>query len=445
MNNTPGATRTRGIKLALLTSLAGKGVSTLVQLAALPLAIGALGQERFGVYAMLAAFLNWMSIVSVTISPGLTVQLINAHASHDRQRESSVFGSAFLFAALFAAALFAASQLLFRGVGIQVLFGNAYAAFDTELSRGLAVLSAFIAINIILSVAEAAQAGYQSLYIHNLFLAAGNILTIVTILLLVRARPTIANMIIAVYSGPLLARAASLLQLLLTRRYLITGLTRIDLPAMKLMARTGSAFMLTSLASFCYQSFSVYWVGRRMGPLAATQMSIFITVLAALGSVLQMLTQPLWPAIQDAVVRHDVAWVHRNYLRVTRYLMLYVALAALVLAVAGNQITHVWLKSSIDASRASQLLLGLYFLLLAWEQFNYSFLIGLGSFWFTSLAYFSGALLMLGNSAWLVVAFGVSGMLAAMCSGPMLVTAWLYPWKLRRLFVRLSTDHSLRI
>jgi hypothetical protein len=119
--------------------------------------------------------------------------------------------------------------------------------------------------------------------------------------------------------------------------------------------------------------------------------------------------------------------------------MIYVGIAAIALGVAGDHVTHIWIKSSIAASGASQILLGLYFALLAWEHLNYSFLIGLGRYWFASLSFLSGALIMLTNSTWLVAVFGVSGMLAAMCSGPLLVTAWIYPMKLRSLFVAART------
>jgi O-antigen/teichoic acid export membrane protein len=439
MNKDPAATRTRRFKLALLTSFAGKGVSTIVQLAALPLAIAALGQERFGVYAMLVAFLNWISIVSITITPGLTVQLVRANARADHEQERKVFGSALILSAVLASLLCLGTLLAFRAVGIEGMFGDSYSAFTDELQSGVTVLSIFIAMNVVLSVAEAAQAGYQNQYVHNVFLAIGNVFTIVIIALLVRAKPTIANMIVAVYAAPLVARAMSLIQLLSSRRYLIPGITRIDVPSLKLIAHTGSAFILTSMASFCYQSFSVYWVGRRMGPIAAAQMSVLTTILNVLGSLLIMITQPLWPAIQDATVRNDRAWVLRTYLRISKHLMIYVGIAALVIAAAGDHITHLWIRSTTPVSGVSQILLGFYFLLLAWEHLNYSFFIGLGRYWFASISYSAGAVIMLTNSTWLVTAYGLSGMLAAMCSGPFFVTAWIYPMRLRTLLASSLT------
>jgi O-antigen/teichoic acid export membrane protein len=434
MKRDPKGTRTRRFKLALLTSLAGKGISTIVQLAALPLAIAALGQERFGAYASLAAFLNWMSIVTVTITPGLTAEIVGASARGDQKQEGRAFGSAFVFSTVLAAVLCGGTLLLFREVGIEGVFGSAYLPFIGELQSTVTVLTVFIAMSVILSVADGAQAGYQSQYIHNVFLAIGNVLTILLIALLVRVRPTIANMIVAVYAAPLLARAMSLLQLVWSRRYLIHGMMLIDRRTLHSIAGTGAAFILTSVAGFWYQSFSVYWVGRSLGPVAAGQMAILITILNVLGSLLTMITQPLWPAIQDALVRNDIAWVRRAYLRISKNVMICVGIAALTIMVAGDSITHLWIKSTIKLSAASQIFLGLYFLLLAWEHLNYSVLIGLRRYWFASFSYFSGALIMLASCFYLVSWYGVSGMLAAMCSGPLFVTAWRYPLRLRALF-----------
>ncbi len=431
-NEDPAATRTRGLKLALLTYLGGKGVSTLVQLAALPLAISALGQARFGAYAMLAALLNWISIASVTITPGLTVQIVATHARREQHEEGGAVGSALVFSCLLALLLASAVQLVFHIVGLKGMFGASYGTFGADLWRSIDLLTAFIAMNVVFSVADGAQAGYQKQYIHNVFLAFGNLFTIVAILTLVRRAPSISNMIVAVYCGPLIGRALSLAQVISSRPYLIGGMLRVDLRAVASMVRTGSAFFLTSVSSFCYQSLTVYMVGRQRGPVLATEMSVFITILNALGSTLMMFTQSLWPAVRHATVRGDIGWVNRTYVNTVKYLMIYILGAAAAIAVAGDKIIDLWVRPHVQTESAARVVLGVYFLLVAWEQVNYSFLIGLGSFWFASICYFLGAVTMLLNSTWLVGQFGVSGVLIAMCLGPLLFTAWPYPLKLKQ-------------
>ena len=93
----PSSLRTQRLKISLITSLAGKGVSIVVQLIAVPIAISALGIERFGVYAMLTALLNWLNMATVGVLPGLTVQIVTANANMDRKKKRRFLHPFFYF------------------------------------------------------------------------------------------------------------------------------------------------------------------------------------------------------------------------------------------------------------------------------------------------------------------------------------------------------------
>ena len=151
--------------------------------------------------------------------------------------------------------------------------------------------------------------------------------------------------------------------------------------ALRKMLTTGSAFLLTLLGTFLYQSFSIYWTGRELGSAAAAQMSVMMMVLNIVGSILITVTQPLWPAIQDAVTRDDRAWVHSAYRRILRTLVPYIALAGLALAIGGEYILGFWLKSGVYIDITMRLLWGVYFFIVAWEHLNYTVLMGLSRFW----------------------------------------------------------------
>jgi len=438
------AFRTRRFRLALMTGFAGRGASLLVQIVALPLAIAALGPEKFGAYAMLAAILSWVNVASVTITPGVTMQLVDSNARNDRHLQQTIFSSALFFAAALAGLLFIGIQVGAQAVGVEALFGAQLLKFHDELSDGLVALSALMAGNIILGVAEAAQAGYQNQYMHNIFSAGGSLITVVVLVLLVRAEPTVANMVVAVYAPPLAARAMSMIQLLFIRPYLLPRPSFIVGPVLRSVLMTSAAFSLITFAAFGYQSFSVYWVGRTVGPTDGGLMALCVMILNVSGSALLMLTQPLWPAVRDAVTRDDLAWVRSAYRRTIGQVMIYVVLASLIIAVSGGYLARHWVKLGADIDMHSQWFLGLYFLLVAWEHLNYSFLIGLGHQWYAALTYTAGASLMLVCALAIVGGMGLSGMLMAMCAGPLLTTAWLYPLRIAKLLrpVRLAPQIS---
>jgi O-antigen/teichoic acid export membrane protein len=430
------AFRTQRLRVAMLSSLCGKVVSIVSQLVALPLAIAALGIERFGVYAMLVALLNWMNMAGVAITPGLTVQIVNANSAGDRDTEARVFTTAFLFALLVAVCMFMGLQAFFHVVGIIQLFGASALPYRDEVGFGLQILAVFMSLSLVLSIAEAAQAGYQNQHVNNLLGTLGSILSIFAIVVAVRQQPTIPNLIIAIYGWPLAARVVNMLHLFRHRRYLLPRRGKFSMDALSTMLATGSAFLLTLLGTFCYQSFSIFWVGRELGSAAAAQMSVMMLVLTLAGSMLIIVTQPLWPAIQDAVTRDDLAWVYRAYRHILRKLIPYTALAALALAMSGEYILGFWLKSGVRVDLMTQVLWGLYFFIVAWEHINYTVLMGLSRFWFASIRFLIGALVMLISSVILVRVIGIDGIFVALCLGPLSLSAWLFPMEIRRLLAR---------
>lgn len=436
------AFRTQRLRIAMLSSLGGKAVSIAAQLVALPFAISALGIERFGIYAMLVAILNWMNMAGVAITPGLTVQIISANSTGERDVEAQVFTTAFLFALLLAVCMFMGLQVLFYAIGIPQLFGAVALPYHDEVGFGLQILAVFMSLSVVLSVVEGAQAGYQNQYINNLLGTLGSILSIIAIIVVVRQRPTIPTLIIAIYGAPLAARVLNMLHLFWLHRYLLPKVGKFSIGALRTMLATGSAFLLTMVGTSCYQSFSIYWAGRMLGSAAAAQMSVMILVLTLAGSMLMVVTQPLWPAIQDAVKRDDLVWVRSVYRRILCNLIPYIVLAALALAVGGEYILGFWLKSSVRIEHATQMLWGLYFLIVTWEHINYTILMGLSRFWFASIRFSIGALVMLMFSVILVRIFGINGIFAAMCLGPLSLSAWMFPLEIHRLFDRWRKEST---
>lgn len=424
----------------MLSSLGGKGVSIVSQLVALPFAIAELGIDRFGIYAMLVALLNWMNMAGILITPGLTVQIVRANSAGERDTEVRVFSTAFEFALLVAVCMFIGLQVLFQAVGISQLFGPAALPYRDEVAFGLQILAVFMSLSVVLSIVEGAQAAYQNQYVNNLLGTLGSILSIFVIVVVVSQRPTIPNLILAIYGAPLVARMVNMVHLFWHRSYLLPKRGQFSFDVLRAMFATGSAFLLTLLGTFCYQSFSIYLAGRLLGSAGAAQMSVMMLVLTLAGSLLIIVTQPLWPAVQDAASRDDLTWVRSAYRRILRNLVPYIALAALALAVWGEYILGFWLKSGVRIDLSTRILWGLCFFIVAWEHINYTVLMGLSRFWYASIRFTIGALVMVVTSVILVQLIGIDGIFVALCLGPLSFSAWLFPIEIRRLLARQSNE-----
>ena len=430
------AVRTQRLRIAMLSNVGGKGLSIALQLLALPLAIAALGVDRFGIYAMLVVLLNWINFAGLAINPGLTVQILRASSAGNRDAESRIFTTAFLFGLLAAVCAFIGLHLFFQAIGIVQLFGAAATQYQNEVEGGILILVAFMSLSIVLSIVEGAQAGYQNQYVNNLLGALGSGFSVIAIVIVVKQYPTIPNLIMAIYGAPLVARVLNMLHLFWHHSYLLPWRGQFSMDVLRTMLATGSAFLMTLLGSFCYQNFSIYWAGHELGPAGAAQMSVMMLVITLSGSMLIIVTQPLWPAIQHAVLHDDLMWVHRAYRRVLRNLVPYTVLGALTLALGGEYILNFWLNSGVTINLATRLLWGLYFFLIAWEHICHTMLMGFNRFWFSSICYLIGALVMLITSVILCRLIGITGIFVGLCLGPLTLSVWLFPREIRRMLAR---------
>ena len=134
--------RERRLKYAIATSLGSKVTTAIVQIVAFPIALAALGQEQFVLYAMLASAVGWLGLVNIGVGPPLTVLMSEAAASGDRIRQQRLFASALWPVALLVVSTGAILLVALRFVSTERLFGDAYAGQGPAIEIGLSILIA---------------------------------------------------------------------------------------------------------------------------------------------------------------------------------------------------------------------------------------------------------------------------------------------------------------
>lgn len=418
--------RNRSLKRSVITSISGKGVSLVTQLVAIPLAVSALGLERFGVYAMLTAIFLWTNTASTVVGSALTLKISAANAANDTRGEARLFASAFFFA-LFTATLVAAGlYFALHASDLKEIFGLKSAVYLEELRQGAAAMVFLVPANVLFTLAESCHAGYQKQYVNNLLLSVANVFTIAG-LVLVQYAPSVQHMVLAMFLPATVSRVINFVLLLRARPYLLPRFALVDSASLRALLVTGSGFALMQVGSLAYQQFSIFYVGKHVGLSAAAYFSMMMQVISMSGSLLIVFTQPLLPALSDAIARKDFKWVLRAHKLALTRLMPYVALAASAIAVFGSFFASVILRRHVDLDVALRCLWAAFFLIVAWEHVGYIFLAGTGRLWAATWLYLAGALTMVCASLILVPSSGVQGAFVAMCLGPLLFTAATYP------------------
>ncbi len=425
--------RNKLLRLAILSSGMSKVTAIALQGIAIPLVFHSLGTHQFALYLLLSAALATLALFQFGAGPGLTQTIAKAHAQGNKRDEAGALAAAFLFvgatALVGATACFAAVRLIPAGT----LFGSTYAADQAEVIHVAAIAVLVTFLSIVLGVVDSALAGYQEQVATNLSMCLSNLLSTAALVVLCRSfHPTITNVILVIYGGPVVFRLANLIILFFRRPYLLSGFVRIRVSDLGPIIHVGVAFWLIQASGVLEQHGGTYLMGHLTSALETDIFGVIYRASCLASASVAIFTQPLWPAFTDAVARHDSGWVQRAAVKIRRAIMsIATVLAILMMAAGAWGIEHIW-KIDLTGNRIVVITLGLYMFSNLWTHFHYIVLMGLDRVWSVAALVIVENLTMLGLGWLLVPHFGAQGMAGAYLLASMMIPAWILPRILRK-------------
>lgn len=435
--------RNRRIGLAVLSSMGSKATTIGLQLLAIPVGVSALGLDRFGVFATLTALLAWVTICQVGIGPALTLDIAGGAAHAARSAERKYFSTAFFSMCIIASAILITFLILPHVISITDLLGRDYENFLPEVRTGMIALAILLALQMALSVTEAARTGYQEVHITNVCNMIGNGASCILVLVVASVWPTVAGMILAVYSGPLIASMLNAAWLVgWSRPYLWPDVRRFCKTYAGKLFRTGIPFSLIQISVFLSRELSLVILGRIDGPASVAEMSIMFRLILFAQGIIIMISQPWWPAIMEAAARNDFGWIRTSYRNILYLSLFYAAGIWIVFATGTGFLVSVWIGSDIVTTPYLPFFIGMYFALVAWNNLHYTFTTGLGMIRQCAFIMLIEGILICTLCWILVPLFHTLGVAMALCLGMTCVSMWALPWLARRGLSNLESSQK---
>lgn len=418
--------RTTRLRYAVTASLGSKIVTATVQLVAMPVAIRALGPENFVLYAILASAVGWAGAANLGVGPRLTIAIASASAVVDRVKEARLLTSALVPVATLCLTIAALLPLAVLLLPIDKVAGDHYVDQYKTIWVGLIVLVAVGLLQAILTVVEAAQAGYQEQYIANLFAAGGGAVSLVVLLVTATLMPSVIGMILAVSGPSVLARGVNALRFFKTRGYLRPALRMFDRYWCRTLLADGLAFSCVGVGSFYNHQFSVVLAGRFLDTHSAATFAAVMSMFVLLFGLVSMLGVPLMPAIADSIGQRDIEWIRRTYWRFLSYSMVCAVVIGVAWMAGGRLVLRLLYGPVVEPSQVLMVECGIYFVLSIWEYVHYVVLIGLNRIRLPAVLYASRSALMAVLGPFCIVRWGAEGGLGLLCVAVAALTAGTY-------------------
>ena len=136
----PGRRR-RGIVQGFVTGLGSRGVGFLVSFLSVPLTIGYLGRERYGVWILLSSLLAWVRLADLGIGNGLRTAIASALGSGRPDLVRTLLSTAFALLCTIAAVLGLMAAVAWPWINWVPLFG--ITTEDARAEVGPAIATSF--------------------------------------------------------------------------------------------------------------------------------------------------------------------------------------------------------------------------------------------------------------------------------------------------------------
>ncbi|HZW20472.1 oligosaccharide flippase family protein [Noviherbaspirillum sp.] len=321
-----------------LWNLSGSAVPMIVALATVPLLIGALGVEGFGIVTMVTSVVGYFGVLDINLTSGAIKYLAEHHASGDRRR----FAETFWFGAMFygALGLLGATAIFFFA---ETLVGRFFEVSDalrdeTVFAFQLGALGFALTQvqSYLLVVPQALQRYDRSAQSEAFFGVVVNLASV--------AAAMAGAGVVGVIVARLCVSAANVLYLCWMIRSFKLDMApcrpRKDVRA-ALTSFSAYAY-LSKIASTLHQHADKLIVGAIAGPVALTFYTVPVTLAGRILGLTYRLSSVIYPRASALAGAGRIAELHPVYLGVMRYVT-YINLAALgIIVLAGDEFLRRW-------------------------------------------------------------------------------------------------------
>jgi O-antigen/teichoic acid export membrane protein len=352
--------RFRRASLSAATSGAAKAIALFTTAVSVPLTLGYLGSERFGVWMTLSAIVALLGFTDLGLGNSLLNGVAHAAGHEDRRLIRSnlsngivmLSGVAIVFGVVFA--------VVYERIPWAAVFNVSSPAALSEAGPAAAVLVACFLIGLPASAFPQVRLGLQQGFVNSMFIAGGNLAALAFVIGAIRLQLGLPWLVLAMAGAPLLATLSNGLTLLVRTSWIRPGFDALRMSVARSLLRVGLLFLVLQLAmAVAFTSNSII-IAAMLGPSAVAEYTVVTKLFLIPTLLVGLALAPLWPAYREALSRGDVEWVRRTFRRSLRLSLSVAGSVSAVLVVIGVPLIAVWVGNSVEPSFGLVLAVGIW-------------------------------------------------------------------------------------
>lgn len=369
-SNERGAFRIKRILLAGFSTLGSKAISLLVTLVSVPLTFNYLDQREFGLLMTILSFISMLSFADLGLGYGLLNRIaeydVNSNVLGLKKAISSAFGVLTLCSAFGLISLAISYKYIDWDI---VLNMKSMSPHNDEISSVLVFLVLFL-ITLPFSLITKIQIGFQETHINQVWDAAGNLLSIIFLIIVVNSKLSVPYIILATYgTQSFFVILNFVFQFLFIRKNLLPSIKYIDMFHFSSIFKEGLIFFVLQLFAIGSNSSDSILIAKFMGVEKVAEYAIGYKMISILLLPIQAFVGPILPAVNDSIANNDLKWLNKIIKKTFKILLIITLPLAVSFIYLANPLAHLWINDSITLNINLLIGFALFFVYLVFNTF----------------------------------------------------------------------------
>lgn len=362
----------------IIASFGLKGISIIVSFALVPMTIGYVSSELYGVWLTLSSILTWLHFLDIGFSQGLKNKLTEAIANDDWEKGKALVSTTYGMMIIIMIPVCLLLEIAIPFVDWTSLL-NVDPIYSDEIAKAMYVCIAFACLQMIVNVLVSVVAAFQKVALSNSFMVIGNVISLLLIFILKETcPPSLVVLACTLAAMPILVTIIASVILYCGRfKRVAPSITCFNKLYIKDLFGLGYKFFIINIQVLVlYQSTNVL-ISNVSSPMEVTNYNIAYKLLNVAMMIYTIITAPLWPAYTDAYARDDYEWMNKMKKKMTKILLLSMV-GCIFITLLSPFIYRIWVGDSVEVPFIMTCMVCLYVMAYCWMNLNGTFLVGMG-------------------------------------------------------------------
>lgn len=372
-----GHQRSVRAKKNIVASFLIKGISVLIGFYLVPLTIGYVQKEQYGIWLTLSSVVGWFSFFDIGLGLGLRNRLAEAIAKDEWEKAKIYVSSTYAILGIIIASVLILFFMVEPWLNWQTIL-NTQSVELSELRLVAIATFSFFCINFILGLIDSIFYAYQRPAYKGLIGLITNIITLAIIIVLTKTTQG------SLFYLALTLGVSPVIVLLLVSIYMFKGefrpiapsLTYVKKKYFKDLVGLGVRFFLLSLSGIIIFATDNIIITQLFGPEEVPAYAVAHKYFGLITVGFSFILVPTWSAHTEAYAKNDINWVISVINKLIRIWYLLIIMSVLMFVVS-DMFFKIWVPQ-IQVSPVLSAVVCLYVIILAWNNIFINFINGVG-------------------------------------------------------------------